>query len=410
MKMSGKWWAVIGVVFLIAVLIALYIPYNSNKNEQETLQQQINVARQMVLARTLSKNSVEQKIKKLEADIITAEEENTRLQGELDQLQAELARLEAEREQAIQEAIALLNATEAKFLSVAESIEYGELLFALAGTSQITLAQIDYSYRDTVNINDVNYNIVLLELSVLGKKADILDYLVKVQSDAAFGSALFDQVNITMPKLLTDAEKESVFNLILDEMVAKGIEDLTVDEICNFIVFGIQDVTGDYILTRDVENMATSIKELLNALMGKEFDDPLVSTLTEDYDDSLALKLAEMIKQHIKDLLEDKVITVLADRIATALEHGDSLESIVGEDIATLLGSDLVSSLPADIAALLKEYISECIYNRMVGYVSPHVYTNAQEAADEMINLLETSSTGDIKIAVYVYNASQEEE
>jgi hypothetical protein len=410
MKMSGKWWAVIGVVFLIAVLVALYIPYNSNKNEQETLQQQINVARQMVLARTLSKNSVEQKIKKLEADIITAEEENTRLQGELDQLQAELARLEAEREQAIQEAIALLNATEAKFLSVAESIEYGELLFALAGTSQITLAQIDYSYRDTVNINDVNYNIVLLELSVLGKKADILDYLVKVQSDAAFGSALFDQVNITMPKLLTDAEKESVFNLILDEMVAKGIEDLTVDEICNFIVFGIQDVTGDYILTRDVENMATSIKELLNALMGKEFDDPLVSTLTEDYDDSLALKLAEMIKQHIKDLLEDKVITVLADRIATALEHGDSLESIVGEDIATLLGSDLVSSLPADIAALLKEYISECIYNRMVGYVSPHVYTNAQEAADEMINLLETSSTGDIKIAVYVYNASQEEE
>jgi hypothetical protein len=410
MKMSGKWWAVIGVVFLIAVLIALYIPYNSNKNEQETLQQQITVARQMVLARTLSKNSVEQKIKKLEADIITAEEENTRLQDELDQLQAELARLEAEREQAIQEAIALLNATEAKFLSVAESIEYGELLFALAGTSQITLAQIDYSYRDTVNINDVNYNIVLLELSVLGKKADILDYLVKIQSDIAFGSALFDQVNITMPKLLTDAEKESVFNLVLDEMVAKGIEDLTIDEICNFIVFGIEDVTGDYILTRDVENMATSIKELLNALMGKEFEDPLVTTLTEDYDDSLASEMAKLIKQHIRDLLEDKVITVLAERIAAALENGDSLESIVGEDIATLLGSDLVSSLPADIAALLKEYISECIYNRMVGYVSPHVYTNAQEAADEMINVLETSSTGDIKIAVYVYNASQEEE
>jgi uncharacterized membrane protein YheB (UPF0754 family) len=193
-------------------------------------------------------------------------------------------------------------------------------------------------------------------------------------------------------------------------MVAKGIAELTVDEICNFIVLGIEDVTGNYIQARDVKDMATSIKELLNQLMAEEFEDPLVSTLTEDYDDRLALDLAELIKQHINDWLEDKVIAVLAARIATALENGDSLESIVGEDIATLLGNELASAIPADIAGLLKEYISERIEFRMTEYVSPHIYTGAQVAADEMITELETASSSSIKIVIYTYNTSQEGE
>jgi N-acetylglucosamine kinase-like BadF-type ATPase len=193
-------------------------------------------------------------------------------------------------------------------------------------------------------------------------------------------------------------------------MVAKGIADLTLDQICNFIVLGIDDVTGNYLITRNVEEMARKIKELLNALMAEDFEDPLVSTLTEDYDDRLAQELAELIKQHINDLLEDKVVSVLTERIVAALENGDNLESIVGEDIATLLGDALVGALPADIAALLKQYISERIYDRMVGYVTPQVYTDAQEAADEAITILETASTGNIKIAVYVYNTSQEGE
>lgn len=410
MKMTGKRWAFVGALIFIAAIIALYIPYNSNKNEQKDLQQQITIARQMALARTMSKNSVEQKIQELEADIAAADEETAQLQDELDQLQAELVRLEAEREQAIQEAIALLNTTETKFLSAAESIEYGELLFALADSAQITLEQIDYSDGGGINIEGVDYDVVLLELSVYGAKADILNYLVEIQSDAAFSTSFFDQVNITMPELLTEDEKELVFNLILEDMVAKGIADLTLDQICNFIVLGIDDVTGNYLITRNVEEMARKIKELLNALMAEDFEDPLVSTLTEDYDDRLAQELAELIKQHINDLLEDKVVSVLTERIVTALENGDNLESIVGEDIATLLGDALVGALPADIAALLKQYISERIYDRMVGYVTPQVYTEAQEAADEAITILETASTGNIKIAVYVYNTSQEGE
>jgi hypothetical protein len=332
------------------------------------------------------------------------------LQEQLELLQEELLQLETEREQAIQEAVALLNATEAKFLSAAESIEYGELLFALADTAQIDISQIDYSDHGSVNIGGVDYDVVLLELSVYGKKADILDYLVKIQSDAAFNTSLYDQVNIQMPKLLTDGEKELVFNLVLEDMVAKGIEDLTVDEICNFIVLGIEDVTGNYIQTKTVEQMAARIKELLNELMTEEFDDPLVYTLTEDYDDRLALELAELIKQHINDWLTDTVVNELAARIAEALENGDSLEGIVGEDIATLLGGALVGALPSDIAALLKQYISECIYNRMVEYVTPQVFHDAQDAADETIAILETASTSYIKIAVYVYNAPQEAE
>jgi hypothetical protein len=408
MKMTGKKWAFIGALIFVAAIVALYIPYNSNKNEQGSLQQQINVARQMVLARTLSKNSVEQKIQKLEADIATAEGVSEQLQDELDQLQQELLQLENEREQAVQEAIALLNATEAKFLNAAESIEYGELLFTLANSAQIKLSQVDYTDSGSVNIGGVDYDVVLLNLAVNGKKADILDYLVKIQTNTAFNTSLFDQVNIQMPKLLTDDEKNLVFNLILEDMVAKGIEDLTVDEICDFIVLGIEDVTGNYIQVKDVETMAAKIKELLNELMTEEFDDPLVSTLTEDYDDLLASKLAEMIKQHIDDLLTDTVVNTLATRIAEALENGDSLEGIVGEDIATLLGSQLVGALPSDIAALLKEFISECISNRMVDYVTPHVFQNAQKAANEKIAELETTSNGNIEIAIYVYNTSQE--
>ena len=410
MKMSGKWWAVIGVVFLIAALVALYIPYNSNKNEQTDLQQQIALARQMVLARTMSKNTIEQRIQELEADIAAGEEENAQLQEELDQLEEQLLQLEDEREQAIQEAIALLTATEARFLSAAESIEYGELLFAMADTAQITLAQIDYSHGSTVNIEGVDYDTVSLELSVYGKKADILAYLAEIQSDDAFNTSLFDQVNILMPKLLTEDEKDYIFEIVLDEMVATAIADLTPDEICNFIVLGIEDVTGDLIIKKTVENMAKEIKMLLNALMAEDFDDPLVSTLKGDYDDLLAQKLAELIKQHINDWLEDTVVNMLAERIAIALQNGDDLEGIVGKDIAALLGTQLSGALASDIAALLKEYISERIYDRMVGYVTPHIYTDAQEASDELITILETYSSSYINIAVYVYNTSQEAE
>jgi uncharacterized membrane protein YheB (UPF0754 family) len=191
-------------------------------------------------------------------------------------------------------------------------------------------------------------------------------------------------------------------------MVAKGIEDLTVDEICNFIVLGIEDVTGNYIQTKTVEQMAARIKELLNELMTEEFDDPLVYTLTEDYDDRLALELAELIKQHINDWLTDTVVNELAARTAEALENGDSLEGIVGEDIAALLGGSLVGALPSDIAALLNEFISKNIYNRMVEYVTPQVFHDAQDASDETITILETASSANIEIAVYVYNTSQE--
>ena len=410
MKMSGKWWAVIGAVFLIAALLALYIPYNSNKNEQADLQQQITLARQMVLVRTMSKNTIEQRIQELEANILAGEEENTQLQEELDQLEAELLRLETEREQAIQEAIALLAATEAKFLSAAESIEYGELLFALADTSQITLSQIDYSYGGTVNIEGVDYDTVSLELSISGKKADILGYLLEIQSDAAFNTSLLNQVNILMPKLLTEDEKDYIFEIVLDEMVATAIADLTPDEICNFIILGIEDVTGDIIVKKTVENMAKEIRMLLDALMAENFDDPLVSTIKGDYADLLAQKLAEQIKGYINEWLQDTVVNMLAERIAIALENGDDLEGIVGEDIAALLGSQLAGALSSDIAALLKEYISERIYDRMVGYVSPHVYTDAQESAKELITVLETSSSSYMNIVVYVYNTSQEAE
>ncbi|MDD4923684.1 MAG: hypothetical protein PHF74_02455 [Dehalococcoidales bacterium] len=410
MKMSGKRWAVIGVVLLIGAIVALYIPYNNNIKEQETLQQQITTARQLVLVRTMSKNSLEQKILELEADIAAAEEETVQLQEELDNLQAELLQLEAEREQAIQEAIALLNATEAKFLGSAESIEYGELLFALANSADITLSQIDYSSGGTVSIEDVEYGVVFLELSVSGKKADILDYLVKIQFDDAFNTALFDQISLSLPKILTEEEKEQVFFTILHEMEAQGIADFTLDEICNFIILGIADVTGNYISTETVEDMAKRIKQILADLMEEEYEEPLEHTLTEDYDDRLALELAQLIKQHIIDLLQDTVVNEITARIVTALENGDNLESIVGEDIAALLSSELSGALPGDIAALLKTYISECIYDRMVEHVTPHVFQSAQVAANELIIQLEAASSGGIKIAVFTYNTSQEEE
>ncbi len=410
MKMSGKRWAVIGVVVLIAAAVALYIPYNSNKNEQETLQQQINTAKQMALVRTMSKNNLEQKIQKLEADIAAAGEKTAELQQELNLLQDELLQLEAEREQAIQEAIALLNATEAKFLSAVESIEYGELLFALADSSGITLSQIIYSIGATINIEGVNYDIVILDLAISGKKAGILDYLIKIQSDASFNTALFDNISLSLPKMLTADEKELVFDIVLDEMVLEGIADLSLDQICNFIVLGIADVTGNYISTQTVQEMATAIKQILAELMQEVFEEPLEHTLTEDYDDSLAFDLAALIKQHINDWLADKVIKELSERIAAALENGDNLETIVGEDIAALLSSELSGALTSDIAGLLKTYISECIEKRMVEHVTPLVLLSAQAAANELIIEMETASSGTVRIAVYTYNTSQEEE
>ncbi|GEM_PF-3752252 len=410
MKMSGKWWAIIGVVIFIGAVIALYIPYNNNIKEQNTLQQQINTARQMVLLQTMNKNKLEQEIQQLEEDIEAAEDENALLQQELNRKQNELEQLQDEREQAIQEAVALLHATEAKFLTAAKSIEYGELLYALADSAGVKISQIAYSSTDKVTIEEVDYGVVFLELAISGYKADILDYLIEIQADDSFATAICDSINLSWPKMLTGSQKDEVFAITLDEMIAEGIENLTVDELVNFIVLGIEDVTGNFINKRTVEDMAKAIKQLLADLMEEEFEEIPDSTLTDDYDDRLAAELAQLIKEHIKDGLEDAVVSEIVGRIVEAIENGDDLESVVGSHIATLIGSQLVSALPGDITALLKEYISECIYYRMTEYVRPLVFQDAQALTEELIEEMENASGGTVKIAVYTYNAPQEEE
>ena len=410
MKKSGKWWAIIGVVIFIGAAVALYIPYNNNIKEQNTLQQQINTARQMVLLQTMNKNNLEQEIQQLEEDIGAAEEENAQLQQELNRKQDELQQLRAEREQAIQEAVALLNATEAKFLTAAESIEYGELLYALADSAGIAISEIAYSSTDKVTIGEVDYGVVFLELAISGNKADILDYLIEIQADDSFATAIYDSINLTLPKMLTEGQKDEVFSITLDEMIAEGINNLTVDQLVNYIVLGIEDVTGNYLNTRSVEDMAKVIKQLLADMMEEEFDGILGSTLTDDYDERLADELAQLIKTHIKDGLEDAVVSEIVGRIVEAIENGDDLESVVGSQIATLLGSQLAGALSGDITALLKEYISECVYYRMVEYVRPFVFQDAQALTEDIIEEMENASGGTVKIAVYTYNAPQEEE
>jgi hypothetical protein len=397
MKMNGRKWVLTGIVIFIVAAMALYIPYNNEIKKQEDLEQNIFTSQQRVLVLTMSKGKLEDEIVQLEADIASAQEESAQKQVELDNLQEELDELEHEREQAIIDALVSLNNIKAEYPDMIASIDYSESLFALAETSDIKLNGLITSDTATVVIEGINYEKISIKLSTAGYMDNILKFISGIQSDDAFKTAFFDNIDIGTPLPLTDEEKAAIYTTALNELKLAAISQFTIDEMVDFIILAIEDVTGTHLDTHPVEEIAQNILSDINSLV------------TEGYDATFAYDLAELIKQHISEWIIDEAINPLAIEIAEVITGGGdhaTMAALFGEEIASLIGENLTGTLPEDIAELLKSYISSLIDLKMGEAVLPLVENDALELANSRIAETE-SSEGDISLVIYYYQEAE---
>jgi hypothetical protein len=397
MEMSNGKLILIGfVVFIIAVL-GLYIPYNNERNEQKQIERDISDLRQRVLLLNLNKNNLLKEIAQLNVEIESAIEQSEIKGAEIEDLQNDLDELINQREIAVAAALSNLKLIRAVYMNENGSIDYSELLFSLADRNGIALNSISIAEDSDININGVDYHELTIDFSASGTRDNILAFITQITDNDNFGTAFFDNILINTPHPLSEDEKTGIYNDVLSELKLDAISRFTIDEVVEFIVLGLKNVTDSSLDVPVVEEMAEEILSALEDLVATEYEVPL------------AYDLAEIIKLHISEWIIDEVIGTLAIDISNAITNGSDQTALIelyGEDIAALLGGRLTNILPAEIAELLKEYVSSEIELEMTAAVLPFIEEDAGDIAANRIKQLEASE-GEISLVIYSYREVQ---
>ncbi|OGN95470.1 MAG: hypothetical protein A2Z77_07125 [Chloroflexi bacterium RBG_13_51_36] len=147
MKVSKKFWLIIGIIILAVVLGSLVRTYVQQAGEQEQLR--TSLAAQQTLLRKL-----------------TTDEAN----------------LENDWEQAE----SLLNTSQAKFPGSVESIEYGEDLFEIAGDCNLQVTELTPSMPADKKVGAVTYSVATFVVKVSGSMDNILDFVYAMRTGDGF--------------------------------------------------------------------------------------------------------------------------------------------------------------------------------------------------------------------------------
>lgn len=379
MKLSRTSWIVLGVGLFVIAGITLYVVYQGQAGDRQDARDRLAEAQAALPAVISEKNDAESQLGQLEDEL-------AQWQSELDQLETDLAQVE----------LALAQA-KLRLPGSVESIEYGEKLFALADSSNLDVAILNASEAIDVQIEGISYSTTSFTLEVWGRVADILDFINAAVADNDFRTAVLEPISISMPELLTDAEKEDIEETIRAELTAEAIAELTTEDIIGFMLEAIAEVTGQQIGTLTVEEIAETIRGKIASLVEEDF----VALLPGD--------LAELIEEHIVGSIVDTIVGPLAQEIADLItaagEEGfleEDLVALLGEDMAGLLGEGIAGALPGEIEDLLSEYIAKLVEEKMAESVAGLVEGVVGVLAAEQIAEIEQPAVI-INLIIYAY-------
>lgn len=397
MRLTKTIWIILGVAVFIAAAVTLYMFYQGQMRQQDELNVDLSAVNTELARLNLEKGALEDRIEQLESDIVQQEGETTQLQAEISQLEDELSQLEDERAQAEAQAMALLNGIAAEFITSMESIEYDEVLFGFAHDNNIMIQQISISGMSTEVIDDIEYNLLTIDISFRGGVDDTLDFVDTIVADDAFKSSVIRNFGMSMPEPLNDEQLAALEDSITAGLYAQEISKITTDDMIDFILEALADLTGpesdwpEVIKRTAVEGMAQEIAEGIDALVEEEFVDPMAETLTQ------------LILEHIEGSIVGTVIGPLAEQIAASITSGDpDLEGLLGPEIAELLGSSIAGSVGGDVSGLLNEYFSMLLNEKLHDAVASEVIMAAPDAIEQAITNIEMPSSG-MTLGIYTY-------
>ena len=157
MKLSNKVWIIAGVGIIIVLLVIAFWFYRGQVEQQRDLQDRLDVA---------------------DARSITLATDEEDLQNQLSQARS------------------LLDSSQAQYAQTIHSIEYGEYLFEIAETCDLTLASLTFPMPTGTTQGSVTYRIVSLALPVSGTVENIFEFINIINTDDRFASTRLNSVNL----------------------------------------------------------------------------------------------------------------------------------------------------------------------------------------------------------------------
>ena len=159
MKLSNKVWIIAGVGVIVVLLVVVFMMYFRQGADQRDLQDRLDAA--------------------------TAR--STTLAASKEDLQNQLAQAQS-----------LLDASQTQYPQAIESIEYGEYLFEIADSCDVTLASLSFPKPGTVTQGSVTYSVVSLSLPVNGQLDNIYAFIDTLRTDPRFASTNVKSVNLNV--------------------------------------------------------------------------------------------------------------------------------------------------------------------------------------------------------------------
>jgi hypothetical protein len=159
MKIRSKVGLIVIIIVIVAALAGLYTVYSRQAAERRDLDDRL--ARAQVLQSQLTDTKSD-------------------LEGQLAQAQSSL------------------NASQARFPTSIESIEYGEYIFELVEKCNLQLASLSFPRPGARTVGSVTYSVVSLSLPVSGTLENIFKFIDLIKTDPHFASTRVNSVNLNV--------------------------------------------------------------------------------------------------------------------------------------------------------------------------------------------------------------------
>ncbi len=385
MKLSKTVWLILGIGVFVAATAVLYFIYQGRADERQQAKDTLEALEGTQLPGLVEdKQALEDQLAQIEAEIEQWQADISQLEGML--IEAELG----------------ISLSQQGFPASIDSIDYGEALFAFAEAAGIDIIGLDSSEPISAQVEGNVYLTTIFNLRVEGDTEEILDFINMIVNDEAFSTAVMEPVSLTIPPVITDEQIEDMEEALRKKLKTDALEEITTQQILDFILEAIEEVTGIEIETRLAEEMAVTIK------------DRIEGSLEGDYDDILGGELSEFIVEYITNSLVGGIIQPLAEEIAELVNpqdeddyNEDALIELLGEDIAELLGEQIAGAMPGEIAGILSEFIAELVEAKMDNMVSGTVETAVNELVAQMLEEAQMSSA-DLELVIYAYQGEGE--
>ncbi len=370
-----------GVMLLFAVLLIaagiLYWMFSGAVEERDRIRADRDLAETMVGALEAQKASAEEELGELE-------DEYEALNEKLDDLKISLNLAEED----------LLD-SQARLELAVDSIEYGEVLFQLAGVAGVDISSIDVAPPSAQTLDGIEYDVTRINLDIKGSNREIFDMIDIIALHEKFRTSTASPVNINIPPPPEPVEidEEAIFEKHYQALLEKNLEKITPEETAEIV----KDVAFEFFDMVITESPEKERIEFIYSKVNQLVNDELSRLIAEG--------IADYTQQQIASLLAGKIADYWADEVSGLLD--DEVEEILGGNMADWLEDEIAGGIPGEISAIINEYISEKVDERINFKAEPsqsEVEALAQEEIEKLKQQADRPSISSTSITLEIFS------